>query len=54
VNRKPGDIILTGLLRYDEYISLIQQVAVVDLTTDDKTMVIEGYEAVALEQPLSR
>ena len=53
MNRKPGNIILTGLLGYDEYISLIQQVEVIiDLTTDDRTMVAGGYEAVALEQPL--
>ena len=53
INRKPGNIILTGLLSYDEYISLIQQVdIIIDLTTDDGTMVAGAYEAVALEQPL--
>jgi hypothetical protein len=49
INRNRGNIILTGLLRYDEYIYLIQQAdIIIDLTTDDGTMVAGAYE----EQPL--
>ena len=44
---------MTGFLDYDTYLDLLQKVDVImDLTTDDKTMLAGAYEAVALEQPL--
>jgi hypothetical protein len=53
VNQKLQNVTMTGLLEYDIYLDLLQKVdAIIDLTTDDKTMLSGAYEAVALEQPL--
>ena len=53
VNQKLQNVTMTGLLEYDVYLDLLQKVdAIIDLTTDDKTMLSGAYEAVALEQPL--
>jgi len=53
VNQKLENVTMTGLLEYDVYLDLLQKVdAIIDLTTDDKTMLSGAYEAVALEQPL--
>ena len=44
---------MTGFLDYNIYLDLLQKVDVImDLTTDDKTMLSGAFEAVALEQPL--
>ena len=51
--KKPDNVILTGFLDYNTYVDLLQKVDVImDLTTDEKSMVAGAYEAVALEQPL--
>jgi len=53
LNPKLDNVTMTGLLDYDVYLDLLQKVdAIIDLTTDDKTMLSGAYEAVALEQPL--
>jgi hypothetical protein len=53
LDRKLNNVILTGLLEYHLYLDLLQKVdAIIDLTTDDKTMLSGAYEAVALERPL--
>jgi len=53
LDRKLDNVIMTGLLEYNIYLDLLQKVdAVIDLTTDDKTMLSGAYEALALEQPL--
>jgi hypothetical protein len=53
LDRKLDNVIMTGLLEYNIYLDLLQKVdAIIDLTTDDKTMLSGAYEAVALEQPL--
>ena len=53
VNQKLQNVTMTGLLEYGVYLDLLQKVdAIIDLTTDDKTMLSGAYEAVALEQPL--
>jgi hypothetical protein len=50
---KPDNVILTGFLDYNIYIDLLQKVGVImDLTTEDTSIVAGGFEAVALEQPL--
>jgi hypothetical protein len=51
--KKPDNVILTGFLDYNIYVDLLKKVDVImDLTTDDKSIVAGAYEAVALEQPL--
>jgi hypothetical protein len=51
--KKSDNVIITGFLDYATYLDLLQKVDVImDLTTDEKSMVAGGYEAVALEQPL--
>ena len=53
IRKKPPNVTFTGFLNYDDYIYLIQQMdAIMDLTTNDKTLVAGAYEAVALGQPL--
>jgi hypothetical protein len=53
LNKKLDNIIMTGFLDYDIYLDLLQKVdVIIDLTTDDKTMLSGAYEAVSLEQPL--
>jgi glycosyltransferase involved in cell wall biosynthesis len=53
LNEKLHNVIFTGFLDYNIYLDLLQKVDVImDLTTDDKTMLSGAYEAVALEQPL--
>jgi len=50
---KPENIIITGFLTYGTYIDLLQKVDVImDLTTENTSIVAGAYEAVALEQPL--
>jgi len=51
--KKTDNVIMTGFLDYNTYLDLLQKVDVImDLTTDSKSLVAGGYEAVALEQPL--
>jgi hypothetical protein len=51
--KKSDNVILTGFLDYDIYIDLLQKVGVImDLTTENTSIVAGGFEAVALEQPL--
>jgi hypothetical protein len=53
LTKKSNNIIMTGFLDYKTYVELLQDVDVImDLTTDDKTLVAGAYEAVALERPL--
>ena len=53
LNNISDNVIMTGFLDYNTYLDLLQKVDVImDLTTDDKTMLAGAYEAVALEQPL--
>ena len=51
--KKPDNVIITGFLDYDTYVDLLRKVDVImDLTTENTSMVAGAYEAVALEQPL--
>jgi hypothetical protein len=51
--KKSDNVIITGFLDYNTYVDLLQTVDVImDLTTDNKSMVGGAFEAVALEQPL--
>jgi hypothetical protein len=51
--KKSDNVIITGFLDYNTYVDLLQKVdAIIDLTTDNKSIVAGAYEAVALEQPL--
>jgi len=51
--RNLNNVVMTGLLEYELYLDLLQKAdAIIDLTTDDKTMLSGAYEAVALGQPL--
>jgi glycosyltransferase involved in cell wall biosynthesis len=51
--KKSDNVILTGFLEYNTYIDLLQKVDVImDLTTDNTSIVGGAFEAVALEQPL--
>lgn len=53
LSKKSDNVILTGFLDYITYVDLLQKVDVImDLTTEDKSLVAGAYEAVALEQPL--
>jgi hypothetical protein len=53
LNKKTDNVILTGFLEYNEYLTLLAEVnAIMVLTTRDKTMLCGAYEAVALEKPL--
>jgi len=51
--KKPDNVILTRFLNYNTYVDLLQKVDVImDLTTENTSIVAGGYEAMALEQPL--
>jgi hypothetical protein len=51
--KKPDNVIITGFLNYNTYVDLLQKVDVImDLTTENTSIVAGAYEAVALEQPL--
>ena len=53
LTNKPDNVILTGFLDYCIYVDLLQKVDVImDLTTDNTSIVAGAFEAVALEQPL--
>jgi len=53
LNNTPNNVILTGFLDYNIYVDLLQKVDVImDLTTDNTSVVAGAFEAVALEQPL--
>ncbi len=53
LNETPNNVILTGFLDYSIYVDLLQKVDVImDLTTDNTSVVAGAFEAVALEQPL--
>jgi hypothetical protein len=50
---KTDNAIVTGFLPLQEYAALLRHVdAIIDLTTDQATMLAGAYEAVALEKPL--
>jgi glycosyltransferase involved in cell wall biosynthesis len=50
---KPENCHLTGYLSYERYIGLLRTTgAVIDLTTQDNTLLMGAYEAVALGTPL--
>jgi hypothetical protein len=51
--KKPDNVIITGFLDYNTYVDLLRKVDVImDLTTENTSIVAGAYEAVALEQPL--
>ena len=51
--KKSDNVIITGFLDYNTYVDLLRKVDVImDLTTENTSMVAGAYEAVALEQPL--
>lgn len=51
--KKPENVIITSFLTYSTYIDLLQKVDVImDLTSENTSIVAGAYEAVALEQPL--
>ena len=53
INNKAENVILTGYISHDDYISLLLSCkAVVALTTRDYTMQMGGYEALSLEMPI--
>jgi len=53
LSKIPNNVVLTGFLDYLIYIDLLQKVDVImDLTTDNTSMVAGAFEAVALEKPL--
>jgi hypothetical protein len=53
LNKIPDNVVLTGFLEYRIYVDLLQKVDVImDLTTDNTSVVAGAFEAVSLEQPL--
>lgn len=51
--KKPDNCHLTGYLPYEQYVSLLQEVDVIlDLTTQDHTLLMGAFEAVSLGTPL--
>ena len=53
MTKKPDNVIITGFLDYNTYVDLLRKVDVImDLTTENTSIVAGAYEAVALEQPL--
>ena len=50
---KPGNCYLTGYLSYGQYVSLLRGAdAILDLTTQDHTLLMGAFEAVSLGTPL--
>jgi glycosyltransferase involved in cell wall biosynthesis len=53
LEKKINNVIFTGFLDYNEYISVLQSVnAIMVLTKRNKTMLAGAYEALALQKPL--
>ena len=53
LTKKPDNVFITGFLDYNTYVGLLRKVDVImDLTTENTSIVAGAYEAVALEQPL--
>lgn len=53
LRKMPGNIRLTGHLSYERYVGLLRGVgAVIDLVDDEHTLLMGGFEAVALGIPL--
>jgi glycosyltransferase involved in cell wall biosynthesis len=53
LDNKPGNVIFTGFVSYDDYVSLLRYVdAVIVLTNRDKTMLSGAFEALAVGKPL--
>lgn len=53
LDQKSDNITITGFLEYGAYVRLLRDVDVImDLTTDNTSVVAGAFEAVALEQPL--
>jgi glycosyltransferase involved in cell wall biosynthesis len=53
VEKKTDNVIFTGFLEYNDYLSLLAEVdAIIVLTNRDKTMLCGAYETVALQKPL--
>jgi hypothetical protein len=51
--KKPDNCHLTGYLTYDQYVGLLHGVdAIMDLTVQDHTLLMGGFEAVSLGNPL--
>jgi glycosyltransferase involved in cell wall biosynthesis len=53
IAKKPDNCRLTGYLSYDRYVGLLRGVdVVIDLTDQDHTLLMGGFEAVSLGKPL--
>jgi glycosyltransferase involved in cell wall biosynthesis len=53
LKRKLNNVVFTGFLEHDAYISLLQNVdTIIVLTKRDRTMLAGAYETLALEKPL--
>jgi glycosyltransferase involved in cell wall biosynthesis len=53
LKKKPSNVIITGFLSYDNYLTLMHDAdAVMVLTKRDNTMLCGAYEAVSLNKPL--
>jgi glycosyltransferase involved in cell wall biosynthesis len=53
LGKKPDNCQLTGYLPYDRYVGLLRGAdAIIDLTTNDHTLLMGAYEAVSLGTPL--
>lgn len=53
LQNKPDNVTFTGYIDHDEFVGLMRGAdAIMDLTTRDNTVLMGGYEAISLEQPL--
>ncbi len=53
LDNKPDNVVFTGFVSYDDYVSLLRHVdAVIVLTNRDKTMLSGAFEALAVGKPL--
>jgi glycosyltransferase involved in cell wall biosynthesis len=53
IEKNPGNVIFTGFIPDDKYVSLLKSSdAIMVLTTDDDSLVCGGFEALAIEKPL--
>lgn len=53
LENKPDNVTFTGYIDHEEFIGLLRGTDVImDLTTQDSTVLMGGYEAISLEKPL--
>lgn len=51
--KKSNNVIMIGLLDYNTYVNLLQIIDVImNLTTDNRSIIARAYEVVSLEQQL--